>query len=230
MKTNSGRLTTLIMLICAFVGMAPLASAQKNQQKNHAEKSKEVIPAKFDAIALTKENYAAQVNKCIPTISVDASYLKDSIKNFPSNGITTYQNPKVPSLFVVHQKTAVCMKLSANKYPIFATEAFIDTVNPNGVSQKVMDKWYRQIAILIAQKGSAKIAYVVNNGNAFIVNYSVKSDFAQQLNYSMQFKKAGTWESEKLDSKFTHASLSGVEETKRGGQGAKPFPLSHRNQ
>lgn len=230
MKMDSLKLSTFIFLVCAFVGTTPLASAQKNQQKTNAAQENTSISSKFDAIKLTKETYAKQVNKCIPAISVDAPYLKDSIKNFPSNGVTTYQNPKVASLFVAHQKTAVCMKLSPEKYPVFAAEAFIETVNPNGVPQNIVNNWYQQIATLIAQKGSAKIAYVVDNGNAFIVNYSVKSDFAHQLMYPMQFKKAGTWESEKLDSKFTHASLSGVNETKRGGQSIKPFPLSHRNQ
>jgi hypothetical protein len=222
MKTNPLKLTTAILLVFAFVTTAPLALAQATSNGTNQ------IQSKFDVIKLEKETLRTEVNKCIPAISADSSLLKDGIKDFPGNAITTYQGSKAASVFVVFRTTGLCLKLSPKKYPIFAAEAFIKTVSPDGVPQNVVDDWYKRVAATIAQKGSAKIAYVFNNGNAFIVNYSVKSDSPYQLMYLSQFKKAGTWESEKLDSKFTHASLSGVTESKWNEQSIKPHPLLHR--
>ncbi|MDR2451585.1 MAG: hypothetical protein LBE85_07430 [Candidatus Accumulibacter sp.] len=218
MKANPLKLTTAILLVFAFVATAQATDTVQT----------ETIQNKFNVINLKKETFGAEVNKCIPAISVDSPLLKDSIKDFPSNAITTYRSSGVASVFVAHRTTGLCLKLSPGKHPIFAAEAFIETVNPVGVPQNVVDDWYKRIAATIAQKGSAKIAYVFDNGNAFFVNYSVESDSPCQLMYSLQFKEAGTWESEKLDSKFTHASLSNISETKRNKQSIKHHPLLHR--
>jgi hypothetical protein len=218
MKIESSKPTILVLFAGAFLATAPLASAQEIQ-----------IKSKFDTVKLTKETYGTEVAKCIPTFSADSSFVKDHLKNFPFDGFMTHTNSSVASVFVAHQTTGLCLKLSPGKYPIYAAEAFVETVNPEGPPEKVIDGWYKQIAALIARKGSAKIAYVFGNGNAFIANYSVESDRPYRLSYSTQFNKAGAWENEKLDAKFTHASLSNISETKRDGQGVKPYVLLHRD-
>jgi hypothetical protein len=195
MKVNPLKLTSAILLVFALVATAPPALAQATNDQYGANK----IQSKFDVIKLKKETFGTEVNKCIPTISADSSFLEDSIKDFPSNGIRTYRNPAVASIFVVHQTTGLCLKLSPEKHPIFAAEAFVKTVDPKGVPQNVVDGWHKQIAATIAQKGSARIAYVFSNGNAFIVNYSVKSDSPYELMYSLELPgrqahgKAKSW-------------------------------------
>jgi hypothetical protein len=218
MKIGSLKLTALVLFAGAFLA-APLAATQEIQ-----------IKSKFDAVELTKETFGTEVNKCIPAIAADSPFLRDSVnKDFPVNDFRTISNSAVASVFVVYQRTAFCLKLSAGKHPIYATEAFIKTVSPGGPPEKVVEGWYRQIATLIAQKGSARIAYVFANGNAFIANYSAETDSPRRLLYSSEFRKAGDWESEKLDNRFTHASLSEVTVTKWNDKEVKPFLLLHRN-
>jgi hypothetical protein len=218
MKIESLKLTTLVLFAGAFLVAAPLASAQEIQ-----------IESKFDAVELTKETYGTEIKKCIPAIDADSSFIRDIIKDFPVNGFRKIRNSEMPSVFVAHQRTAFCLKLTPGKHPIYATEAFIGTVSPGGPPEKVVEGWYRQIATLIAQKGSARIAYAFANGNAFIANYSVEADSPEKLLYSAEFRKAGDWESEKLDTRFTHASLSTVTVSKWNDKEVKPFLLLHRN-
>jgi hypothetical protein len=77
-------------------------------------------------------------------------------------------------------------------------------------------------------KGVAKVAYVANNGNAFIARFWLEKTPDYALSYSSIYKKAGEWESEKLDVRFSDPSMKSVSETKRSGLDQKKFPLDPR--
>jgi hypothetical protein len=89
------------------------------------------------------------------------------------------------------------------------------------VSPLIADSWYKHIAMYIATKGTAKVAYTFPNGNAFIATYWVASTKTSSLYYSSEFKKVGTWEKEIFDRKFFHPTSTSVAETKRSDQYVK---------
>ena len=151
--------------------------------------------------------------------------LSDIAAKFPQSGaITTVQNND--GYFVIADTNGYCIQKSANNYPILATEAFYKTANPpSDVPTDVTEKWYQEIATLIAQKGNANVAYVFENGNAMIVDYSAKDAY---LLYPHSFKKAGEWESDKIDVKFSDSRMKSFDATEYNKKAEKQYLLSHR--
>lgn len=181
------------------------------------------IPSTLTHVLLTKETLAPEVTKCLP--AVNQTILSSVVADFPqSSGITTVQNND--GYFVISNTSGYCIQKSANKYPIFAVEAFYMTANPsNEVPTEVTEKWYREIATLIAKKGTAKVAFVFSNGNAMRVDYSIKDAY---LLYPHSFKKAGEWEAEQIDAKFSHAMMNSFDATEYNNKPQKSYLLAHR--
>ena len=181
------------------------------------------IQSTFTHISLTKETVASEVSKCLPAIN--KSMLSNITADFPqSGGISTVQSKN--GYFVISNTNGYCMQKSASNYPVLATEAFYKTANPpKEVSSAVTEKLYTEIATLIAQKGKAKVAYVFSNGNAMVVDYSVKDAY---LSYPHSFKKAGEWESEKIDVKFSDGNMNTFDVTRYNQVSEKKYLLSHR--
>ncbi len=211
------------------------SSGRNSPVVNAAMQAKDLVPigrvtiaSRYDAVQVTRKTIGAELSTCIPQINLDSQYVKGEIQKFPSDMILKFGYPNSGKMFLLHQTTAVCLQESSEKFPIFAAEEFIDTINPQGVSPKVADGWYKHIALLIAAKGKAKIAYVLGNGDAYITEYWVESDQDFQLHYSCVFKRAGEWEKEKLDATFSNPSMTNISETKRSGLSIKRFPLAHR--
>lgn len=185
------------------------------------------IQSRFDTVELTRENYGVEANRCVPQLDSNSQSIKKQLEKYPNKDIVGLGHASSSKLFVVHQTTAFCLHKSSEKLPILAAEAFINTVNPKGVPPDVLDGWYKRIAMTIATKGMAKVAYAFDNGNAYVTSYWVEAS-SQTLSYSNSFRKAGTWEAEPVDARFTHPTLSSVAETKRGGAGEKASLLGHR--
>jgi hypothetical protein len=186
------------------------------------------ISSQFPTVELTRETLAAAINQCVPQVKVDSSGSRSALSQFPSNNVVLIGHLSSANQFWVNKTTGFCLRTSSAKFPILAGEAFIETVNPKGVPPDVTDGWYRQIALRMASRGSAKVAYVFENGNAFVVDYWMESNRGATLRYSSALRKAGTWETETIDFRFTHPALSAVSETKRGNEWAKPNLLAHR--
>lgn len=186
------------------------------------------ISSKFQTIALKRETLAAEINKCVPQISVSSEKMNQELSKFPGTNIVLHGHVSSANQFWVNKTMGMCLQRSSERFPILAAEAFLETVNPVGVPPDVTDGWYKQIALVIATKGAAKVAYAFEKGNAFVVDYWVDSSQGHKLQYSSSFRKAGNWESERLDLRLSHPSMSSVGETKRGSETAKVNLLSHR--
>lgn len=186
------------------------------------------IESRFVTVEVTKETLGIEANKCVRPLNSNSQSIQKQLKDFPNKNMVIFGHASSANRFLLHQTTAVCLQKSSEKFPIFAAEAFFDTTNPKGVPPDVVDGWYKQIALLIATKGVAKVAYVFANGNAFSVSYWVEPPSESGLYYSSTFKKAGTWETEKLDAQFTHPTLTSLSETKRSNSFQKSNPLAHR--
>lgn len=215
--------------IVYLTGCAAPQNSRFPPAHDHVPISMIQIASRFDTMEITRENIVQEASKCVPKTNVDSQSIKRLLSDFPSKNIRAIGHVSTSRQFILQRTTAICLQRSTNKYPIFAAEAFIDTVNPRGVPPDVTDGWYKQLALLIATKGSAKVAYQFENGNAFIATYWVESNPAFGLFYTHVFKKAGEWETDNIDTKFLHASMSGVSEIKRSGASEKNYVLSHRN-
>lgn len=185
------------------------------------------IQSRFDSVELTRENYGTEANRCVPQLDGNSQGIKKQLEKYPNKDIVGLGHASSSKLFIVQNTTAFCLHRSSEKFPIFAAEAFFNTINPKGVPPDVLDGWYKQIAMTIALRGVAKVAYAFGNGNAYITSYWVETS-SQTLSYSNSFKKAGTWDTERIDVRFTHPTLSSVSETKRGGASEKASLLGHR--
>lgn len=186
------------------------------------------ILSKFQTIDLTRENFAFEVNKCIPQISINSESLNKGLFSFPRANIASYGHMSSASEFWINKTVGICLRKSSEKFAILAAEAFFNTVNPMGVPPDIVDGWYKQISLLIATKGVAKVAYSFEKGTAFVVDYWIEPRHIYKLNYSSSFKKVGDWESEKIDVRFSYPSMSSVTETKTNGRAEKLDLLSHR--
>lgn len=186
------------------------------------------IQSRFPTVEVTGDTLGVEANRCVPQLNGDTPSIRAKLKDFPNRNIVSFEHMSSANMFILRQTTAVCLQRSSEKFPIFASEAFLETANPKGVPPDVTEEWYKKIALLIASKGSAKIAYVFDNGNAFSVSYWVEVSPGFALDYSSVFRKAGTWEAERLDAQFSHPSMTSVAETKRSGSAQKIFPWAHR--
>jgi hypothetical protein len=187
------------------------------------------IASRFDTVEVTPDTLGTEVVKCVPQMNPDSQGIKKVLQGFPSANINAFGHASSSRIFILHRTTGTCMQRSAAKFPIFAAEAFVGTVSPSGVPPDVVDGWYKQIAMQIARKGTAKVAFVFNNGNAFVANYWVEATADFSLYYSSAFRKAGTWETENFDARFSDSTLSSISETKTSGKAEKTYPFSHRS-
>lgn len=186
------------------------------------------IASQYVTVEVSKETLAVEANKCVPSLDGNSQNIRHEASSIPSRNIVAFEHASSGNMFVLRQNTAICLHRSSARYPIFAAETFLDTVNPQGVPPDVTDDWYKQIACLIATKGVAKVAYVFGNGNAFVTSYWVETSAQFRLNYSSTFSKSGTWETQNFDARFSHPDMSSVSNTKRSGGSQKSFPLLHQ--
>lgn len=186
------------------------------------------IPGRFQTIDLTRETYAEEVLRCVPLFREAPERIFRNLDRFPSSSVTVYGHLQSANQFWVNKTTGMCLRRSSEQFPIFAAEAFYETANPRGVPPDVADGWYKQIAFLMAARGTVKVAYVFEKGTAFVVDYWVEPRKSYQLQYSGSFRKQGGWESENIDLRFSYPSMFSVGETTRGGATIKDNLLSHR--
>ena len=214
--------------ILLFSGCTTPAQKTFTPRNDYVPISQIQIMSRFASVEVTPDNLGYEVRKCIPPANPASKDIKSTLEDFPNRNIIVFGHSNSSKQFVLHQTTGFCLEHSSEKYPIFAAEAFLMTVNPNGVPPDVTDNWYKQVALLIATKGMARVAYVFENGNAFVVSYWVEASSLYRLHYSSIFSRAGTWETQTIDARFSHPTLTSVSETKISGSSEKKYPLAHR--
>jgi hypothetical protein len=187
------------------------------------------IASHFDTVEVTPDSLGQEVAKCIPQLDANSAGIKRILLSFPSPNINSFGHTSSSRILILHRTTGACVQRSAAKFPIFAAETFVETVNPTGVAPDIVDGWYKQIALQIAKKGTAKVAYAFANGNAFVANYWVETTPDFSLFYSSTFRKAGTWETENFDARFSDVTMTSVSETQISGRSQKSFPFAHRS-
>ena len=181
------------------------------------------IPDRFQVVEVNAANLGVEAYHCVPQLSAGSKSVVDTASKLPlpRGGVTALSHLSSANSFVISGSKGICIHQSAAHYPIFAAEAFSETVNPTGVPPTVTDGWYSRIAGRMAETGRVTVAYAFANGNAEIANYWVEGSNKNVIHYAREFKKAGTWGTGSYDFRFSHASLTGVSATKRGQQMAK---------
>lgn len=183
----------------------------------------------FEVSSLSKDNVTDEIMRCIPPLKLSAEAEKQLLASLEkANSMLTLAHTSFKSSYHIFMRQGVCVKKSPNQFPIFAGEAFYETINPNGVPLYIANKWYRHIAQQIAVDGSADVAYVYANGNAVLVRYWVDADKGVRLYYSDEFRMAGEWEGEPIDATFSYSSMTSLQKTARADRFEKAFPLMHR--
>lgn len=189
------------------------------------------ILGQFPRVFLTGENLGTQVRKCIPTMPYSASSVTSMASKLPlpTNQVSVLSHASSASSFMVIRDMGVCIKSSEKDYPVFAAEALLGTANPTGPSPDVIEGWNRQIVKKIAEAGIAKVAYQFANGNALVATYWVgEKPPKTTIQYNGNLKKAGEWESDSLDFRFSHPDVKSFSTTERDGQKQKINLLDHR--
>lgn len=223
------------VLLCACTTPTPQVFAPQNPQvfappTDYVPIKQVQIPSRFSTVEVTKENLGIEVNKCVPQLNLYSEGVRKHLVSFPGKDLIGFGHVSSSKIFLLQRTTAICLQKSSEKFPIFASETFLDTINPQGVPPDVVEEWYRQIALLIATKGMARVAYVFKNGNASITSYWVENQSSFSLNYSRIFEKKGEWEKEGIDAEFIYPTMTSVSETKRSDMSKKHNPISHRIQ
>ncbi|MFH2134822.1 MAG: hypothetical protein ABII81_06530 [Pseudomonadota bacterium] len=225
---NRYRLAIAAVLSITLFGCATPKPRQFAAPTDYVPIDKIAIENRFDSVEVTHDNFAAEMKKCIPQLDGNSAHIKKALQNLPTKNILGFGHASSGNIFTIYKSTALCLHRSSNKYAILAAEAILETSNPSGIPQAVEMDWNKQIVKLIATKGRANVAYTFPNGNAFAVSYWVLRGQDFMLQYSTTFKKAGTWEADKFDVKFSHPSMNSVSEVKRSGHPRKNFPIEHR--
>ncbi|MFM2111603.1 MAG: hypothetical protein RLZZ271_263 [Pseudomonadota bacterium] len=236
MKTSHQHILPLALLLLA-TGLAGCVTPATQPpparlvQTDLVPLSRIQIADEFSIVELSTDNLPAQARQCVSTLVESSKSVQDLVQGFPKDRSTVILGHTASaSRFMVMGRQGICLRYSETRYPILPVEAFQGTVNPvlRGDSTAVVNGWFRQIADTLARNGSVKVAYAFKNGNAFIATYSVQDPVAPTLHYSSRFKRAGEWESERVDLKFSDATMSSVVEYKVNGKTEKPNLLSHR--
>lgn len=179
------------------------------------------IEDRFAVDKVDAKNLAGQAVKCVPTAEVESPALRKlaSTLPLPPGQVTVFFHNGSASTLMLNRDSAACIRRSEDRYPILAGEAFRDTVSPSGPPPDIMADWNRKIAAKLAVSGMVRVAYNMNNGNAYLANYWVEEALPRTtLSYSSAFRQAGQWENEALDFRFAHPDLQSVSVVTRSGQ------------
>ena len=173
----------------------------------------------FSPTELNDTNAADAVLRCLPTIPRESAALTKVRADLPlKRGQTvTIGHSSSASRFVITGNKGLCIRYSDANFPIFATQAFVNTVEPAGISPDIRNDWYRQIAHKLALHGIVRVAYVFPNGNAFMARYWADKG-GPTLVYSSTFHKAGRWEKDPVELKFTDPNLQSVSVIETNGR------------
>ncbi|MBA4381965.1 MAG: hypothetical protein C0406_05305 [Sideroxydans sp.] len=223
------------VIACLFISslfmLAGCATPQNKSfppPKDYIPLSQLSIPDRFEDVKLTTSNLDEVITKCVPTIPHSSEAIANKLRNMNDTNISGFGHTSSANVFIAYKSNGFCLNRSSNKYPVLAAEAFEMTVNPSGVAKDVLTDWYKQISMKIANDGSASVLYTFENGNAQLAKFWFDPPQSFILTYTSSFMKAGTWENKSYDLKFSHPSMTGVSEVKRGNTSRKPFLIDHR--
>jgi len=189
------------------------------------------IADKFPTIALTQETLLQEMHRCVPKACSTQPCMSEGVSRFPSKSLGVFGHANLSNQFWVLGSTGMCLQTSSERFLILAAEAFYGTANPVGISSSIADSWYRQLALLMAKKGSVKVAYKMADGSAYVVNYWVDPGQSFSLFYSASKRELGSWEQEALDFQFSDPSMASVAINKKspGDKYQKTNLLYHRS-
>lgn len=182
------------------------------------------IQKRFDLVEVGPNNFKSVLLNCIPEFSrnIDAIQLPP-----PAVQHAIYKAGGVSRQFILKKTVGLCLRSSSANFPVFAAEAFLDTVKPQGVSEEVVEAWNMQIAALIARQGRANVAYQYGNHSALLVKYWVDAANPLPIRYTTQYKAAGEWDRQVQEAVFADPALVAVASVNVNaqGEGKKDLPF-----
>ena len=225
-----GRLTCFLLFGLAVGGCVTTASSPNGSSSGGVPLDQIQIQDRFEVVNVDASSLGREAHRCVPQLAANAKSVTDTAAKLPlpRGNTVALSHLNGSSWLVISGATAICIPRSAAGYPIFASEAFVATVNPSGVPPTITDGWYAQLARRLAEKGRVSAAYIFSNGNATIATYWVEPASKNFLYYASEFKKAGTWESGTYDFRFTDPNMSSVASVKRGSASIKVNLIEHR--
>jgi hypothetical protein len=194
------------------------------------------IPLRFAWKKIDEQTFKDEMKRCIP--SQDDEAVARAAQGFPKpvNTVSAYLNYLDARGYVINGSSSTCISYSTSKFPIWAAEMIEATANPTEVPANVMNDWNTLIARRLATDGHVNVAYVLKNGNAYFVMYSVKRTtgsthikdatgkwvrhdaMAHVIQYPVEFKKAGEWLVDPDTLRLEHPSATGFKSFRRGGK------------
>jgi len=188
------------------------------------------IQSRCDIREVNAANLGSEAHRCVPQLSATSKAVVEQAAKLPlpRGTVVSLSHIDAANFLVIAGSNSICLRQSTARYPIFAGEVFLGTVNPMGVPPDITDRWYAELAKRIAETGRTTAAYVFPNGNAYIASYWIDPPLKTRLYYSSEFKKAGTWESGTYDFRFANQNLTSVSTTTRNGSKTKSNPIEGR--
>lgn len=182
------------------------------------------IQKKFDLIEVRPDNFKATLLSCIPEF---ASNIATIYVPPPTVQQAIYKVGGSARQFILKKTVGLCLNTSAANFPVFAAEAFLGTVKPQGVSDEVVAEWNTQIATLIARQGRANVAYQYGNQSILAVKYWMDPGSPLTIRYTTQYKPQGEWDKQAFEAVFADPALSAVASinVNAKGEGKKDLPF-----
>lgn len=173
---------------------------------------------------VTGDNLRAQLLFCIPQFGQNYT-----LPNVPMQSVvhSTFKVAGSSRIFIVKNSMGLCLQSSSANFPIFAADAFGDTVVPVGVSDDIVSDWNAEIARLVATKGSAYVAYLYPNQAVTAVKYWVEASNPVIIRYATEFKAQGAWVPQAFDTVFADTGLTVVKSVNVNtkGEGKRDVPF-----
>jgi hypothetical protein len=182
------------------------------------------IQKKFDLMEVRPDNFKATLLSCIPEF---ANNIANIYVPPPTVQQAIYKVGGSARQLILKKTVGLCLNTSAANFPVFAAEAFLGTVKPQGVSDEVVAEWNTQIATLIARQGRANVAYQYGNQSAMLVKYWVDPGSPLTIRYTTQYKPQGEWDKQAFEAVFTDPALSAMTSVNvnANGEGRKDLPF-----
>lgn len=153
------------------------------------------VPEAYAATDMRDPDAIATVKDCVPNASdTVAADVVERARNGPPNTIHSLSLSGSGNLFVIRQRTGVCIPTTVPGYPIPAANSFVGTVRVVGMDEEQERAWRHAIAQEIAAFGASDSLVVMPNGNAFEVSYAVNVQAPYALVYSRRLLHKGTYD------------------------------------
>lgn len=205
--------------VFAFLAGCVTTSASFAPPTDYVKREDIQIADRFSPTELTDANASDAVLQCLPTMPRESAALTNIRAELPlkPGQAKIIGHASSASRFLITGNKGLCIRYSESNSPILAAQAFFNTIEPIGISPDILNDWHRQIAHKLALHGVVRVAYVFPNGNAFMTHYWANKG-GPALGYSSTFHKAGQWEKDPIELKFTDPNLQSVNVVEHDGR------------